>query len=796
MPVIPSGNVGQLNQNVSAFPDADPRIANIMNNSLAELGQAGERIGKSLFDAHVKAEDEMYRSKSSSELTKFGSDLENELKVKYADDPKGYTLEYSNRFEKERQRLLKDAPYERTRRLLDEESTRIKNRFDIGALDYENRRRVEFEKNSLFKDVEANNRRITLNPNSKDASEFWLNNVNSVEAQVKSGLIPREEAETYLRSVGKSQNSAYLDGLLDKENFRDGINYLEGKDPGLQGMYSYLDADDLSNYRDKFQRGMKASEEVKLAKLDSSIKDMKSSLLNGASLEPSRVQQMYKVVMSSKDPAKIDDFQNAIIVNQQLNKLKHTNMVDLAALSKIAPKFPEAPEDFNYNSRKSMVDQYLNQAKKIYDQKNSSADFYANTSTYMRDREAQALNPMGLGVFINEVTARQYQDGKEDPNVTTSNIKSHYTNAIGTSDGEEAVDMFRQIHTNIGNDENYGKFIYELSQGKDGSNKEGFTYQNTIIGQIAVSGEKDMDGRYVYDKYKGDVAQDLHESLKNYTKNLTFLNERVSDSEVTKEKDSFNRDFNKKYSAYFPGVSNTRKDYYQALGDLSYKAYVKYRTEGKSDSEARSMAMKNVMDTNFTFQPTNSSNLVIPNRNFQYSKEKIASAYDEVLENITPDDFTIPDNFKSLGGDFFVRKVNDYGTWVTRSSMDGADLYLKQYDKNGTYLGIAPVLSKDGKPFGFLYDNVIDFNESRYEKQRVAIEKKNLPDLKYQNLVTRSRKNKLKELEEYKGNPGLDSREILEKFRKDNAISDAYRAVRDSEREAQKIIDKSKKKDR
>jgi len=57
MPVIPSGNVGQLNQNVSAFPDADPRIANIMNNSLAELGQAGERIGKSLFDAHVKAED-------------------------------------------------------------------------------------------------------------------------------------------------------------------------------------------------------------------------------------------------------------------------------------------------------------------------------------------------------------------------------------------------------------------------------------------------------------------------------------------------------------------------------------------------------------------------------------------------------------------------------------------------------------------------------------------------------------------------------------------------------------------
>lgn len=705
MPVIPSSRGSQaINQHVTGFPKQDARAQSLFARSLEGLGKVGTDLASQLYQKQVSAEDATYRANAKSDMTRYSMELQQRLDKEFADNPRGYSQAFEKEIEKKRQSLIKEAPYERTRKSLELESSQLRDRFVLSAFDAENQRIAARDREQDFEQLNLDSQTLVNKPNPEALSEFFINGTERIKSKEGVSYTP-DQANKAIQSMSTGLAKSYLSGLALEENYEEGLAFIEGQDEHRE-MLKNVDAGVLASYKGKFQRGLRNKNQRTLAEGNIKAADMQAALLSGREVDPGRLQTMKDFAVASGNKEMADTLDIAEKVNKKLIEMDDMTLEEMQVEAAKGIDFDEAPEDFNFNKRQRIEKHAAEAFQAKIRERKSGADFYVNNNKNLSTLADLAKNDYrAFEEYIPAVIAAQSQD-KSQPHLLSRDMKNHFAQAISNKEhpGEAAMtainlrESLREQFAENG-DNYYAQMIGELAIDYSGKDP-------TVDLSYSIAARMNNDR----------TIEDAFNAIGKRKENEEYLN-KLSGFDKKREIDDVNHMSAKISRDYFAaGDSPTRRKYATALASLAEDMYIHNRAKGMSKGKALDAAQDQVYNQNFTFLSSGESNLILP-KNLEPHKGKISSNLRELAKDIDTSiirPLPLYENMGKEGESLMRQEIEANGVWITNSSMSGAQLAL--FD--GDTASYTAVRSKEGDTIEIPYSQLVEMPDIKEEKRK------------------------------------------------------------------------------
>ena len=549
MAKIPEASFGnaRLSDQFMQLPEQSVGQAGMVNEAWARLGSAGIQAGGELLRKRQEAETKNFLAQAETKYALEYSKAERELRIKHEGSPDGYTKAMDDFHTKFDNDIKKSAPSGLSEQLWSSESQKLRTETLVKADAYENKAKAlnyKTKGDELFNEMK---KELMLSPNNKRVSEFYnkrMGYINENRGLLYGDLTADEEiktssnelADTYVTSL-RSSPTARLSMLTRAKNF------LEGKDPELQGLYKSLDADYVNKKRAAVLNELDNEQKISKAEVQSGIKDILGALSTpGRKVTKEELSYALTRASTLKDgQAEVDTIKLASKYNEELNGLLEAS--DSAIMEAVSSGFTIPNDNFNFESRSNLQNEFKKRASEILEERRKyPGSFFTRNDPALQNLSAQALRiddpSLPLAQYITRVEAKKQNLGISSPEVLNKDLVDGYRGMIAAArDGAAKDAIIRQINIASG-----GRGASVLSEVVSNDGKSPFTYAEYVASTV----ESDAVRANIFDSLKDPEINkqasnfnkyiDRNSSLKNYFRALDSSGLQVAEEKAAYRK--------------------------------------------------------------------------------------------------------------------------------------------------------------------------------------------------------------------------------------------------------------------
>lgn len=669
MPRIPMlGQPSAPSSAVDLGATPNRRGAQAIAGSVEQLGRVIEGFGQNLLEKRTQAEISTYTSKGAMDLELESQKWDDELKTKYANDPKGYAQEYQEKLGSWQAERLTQAPNEQAKDTFSKYMNQATAKTVGQASAWEKQQTAKNYITDISSTANQARQTILKKPDTAMAAGLFTNQLQMIDAQTGVSY-DKSQAEKLKMDLGTQYADSLLDGMLANKQYDAGNKFLNGEDRAGGEFLKYVDADKLGHFKARFKAGQDEQMQISKSILNKQLGDYKEALMSGAKIDPSVGKQLKTSLAGLPDAEKNyinDDIANAEKINANLNTLKVLPLQQAEALlgAKVVPQ--DDGTAFNMRARSEAQSAYETQAKAIIKQRRENpVQYYMENDIDVQNAAKQATdikNPEAMSTYVEIVRTKQQADGTPFKRVVTDQMASSYKSMLMANDPALAVQAESQL-------------------------RRGFGKHSGLVMADLARDEKFQPYATAFSIQNPEAKQDMLRNIKNEKEIATlFQQSKYNDKDIKQVYQGSNfQNFNAALGAADPtGEKTWLRNGIGKLVELEAKNLV---NNGESISSAREKAFKKVVTDNWDVADSRNSKVILPKAfNMKDQTEDFIDSFNrpesfDALDIMTPSNYGANLSDPASAPARYKQDLASQGVWVSNGSQDGMYLAKKGKDR-------------------------------------------------------------------------------------------------------------------
>lgn len=700
MPRIPQLNTQSISTSAVDLGQG-PSIARagVASTALSQIGGQLANLGATLMAKRKQADTSTFLNTRKNELNRLVSEKETELDAKYTGDPTGYAAEMNDFVKSYYEEQKELAPNDDAKTMWDNDFNSYATQIGINAQAKENKNKAQYQAGLITDDVFKNRQVLAKKADPLLASDFLNNSLKSVNDGI--GLYYDEtQAKEMKRKIGSDYAGTLLEGFETSKQYGAGLRFLNGQDPDGKAVLEYTDPKQIQAYKDRFTRLAEQETELSKRVFNTQANDVSTALMQGMKVP----QDVFNTLTSQANLLKpeeralvLDNLNSAKQYNEVLQQLKTMPVDQIRNMA--AFEIPRKEGDiFNLTSRQQLSSMYQKAATDILNKKlTDGATFAIEADPDIKNLSKQAsdvMNVPAMKQYSTRVSEKQKLDGITNVKVLDKDLSKTY-GAILTSPNPDAANAaFNNLKNGYG--DKFGNVVSELIANKSIQAEHAMAMylpdeSARKSSLINISKKKEIDESFGKVGKKAEINEVFNDDTIMELKNTLSIND------PSKSRLWLNN-----------GIDS--------LVELEYKAA---RVDGKTEKEAKQIALDKVVKGNFGIANSKNSSVLLT-KDYLPHKSKIQDFMSDTLSenNIRNFKLSVPKAYKEqmtiLGKEGqelsqYYSDLQKNGVWLTNNSQNGVRLAKKT--ANGGY---AQVLDDKGKPIEVSFDDMIKVSKPRY----------------------------------------------------------------------------------
>jgi hypothetical protein len=682
MPLLNTQNV-----NVTA-PDMQqgPSIAKAGQawDAVASFGNKMSNFGAELAQKRKQAETSSFVNTSANDLERHISEKETELQQKYAGDPTGYSAAMADAMDEFHETRKESSPNDDAKNIWEQKfsdySTTIRNRADS----WENASRAKYQIGQIDNSVYKDRQHLAQKPDPTKAAQF-LTNASQMVNDGRALWFDDAEADKRLRAYGGDISNSLMEGMEANKQYGAALNVLSGKHPTSKILLANMEPDKIANYKDRFNRLMKAENEFNKTVFRKQLGDVSYDLQQGNKVTPEAIRGIQSNI-SQLDPEErayaMDDLNHNLKYNELLQNVKSMDMKDATAIANFSIPRKEG-DSFNVKGRVEMAENFKKKAQEILKMRTEQpAAFYAQSDKTLEIKSQMALdfqNPQAMKSWVDDIVSKQENDKNgADIKIMTPEMSKTFGAQIKGGNPELAENVIMSLKSSMksGGADYYGNAVSDMIKNQD----------ITPVQGLAMFMENPSQRADLMNATKNE--KQIEESFKRFTTSdksvKSMMNEIPADKEIQQIVKAIASGDPKGERLWVTSSLNNAME-------LAYKDAIV--NKGLDPEQAKERALS-VVKNNFSVAYSGRSSVLIP-KQYENKRTAIEDFMDESLssEKLKAMDIVPDASYEGtqdlIGVDPKEKYISDLamsGKWVSNNSGNGA--FLAKEQKDGTMAAV------------------------------------------------------------------------------------------------------------